>query len=185
MPGPSALQRAAPPIVRTGGILTLDCGHVFGWAYAFPGDEPVYSHLILPKPNGKGFNIFRDWLIARIVDYQPRLIVYEEPILNHYGPAKTSLQTAQWLIGLYAHVVEIAFIQGVRCEPANVSQIKRFLTLDGKAKKGAMIAAIEACGWHPETSDEADALAILLWAEVQYAPKIRRNAGSFGPLFAG
>lgn len=133
--------------------------------------------------NGEGFSQFRGWLLDRIAEHAPKLIVYEEPIIIHYGPRKTSLQTAMWLMGLAAHVVEVAHLRGIRCEPANVIKIKRFMTDDGRAKKPAMIAAIEQCGWKTETSDEADALSVLLWAEVRFAPKYRRSIAALGPLF--
>ena len=53
---------------------------------------------------------------------------------------------------------EIAY-QGVP-----VGTIKRFIAGKGNADKAAVIAAIRARGFHPADDNEADALAILLWA---------------------
>lgn len=174
---------AEPP--RPFGILTLDAARCLGWAYAFPCEEPRYSHIDLPRPNGPGYTRLRGFLLDLIEELKPKLIVYEEPVLNHYGPHKTSLQTAMWLMGLAAHIIEIAHLKGIRCEPCNASKLKLFTTGDGRAKKWKMVAAVEQCGWKTETDDEADALAILLWAEVKFAPKHLRSVSGLGPLFGG
>ena len=45
-----------------------------------------------------------------------------------------------------------------------VGTIKRFATGKGNADKTAMIAAIRARGFPPADDNEADAIALLLWA---------------------
>ena len=45
-----------------------------------------------------------------------------------------------------------------------VGTIKRFATSKGNADKQAMIAAVRARGFEPADDNEADAIAILLWA---------------------
>ena len=45
-----------------------------------------------------------------------------------------------------------------------VGTIKRFIAGKGNADKDAVIAAIRARGFEPADDNEADALAILLWA---------------------
>ena len=45
-----------------------------------------------------------------------------------------------------------------------VGTIKRHVTGKGNADKAAVIAAIRARGFNPADDNEADALAILLWA---------------------
>ena len=45
-----------------------------------------------------------------------------------------------------------------------VGTIKRFITGKGNADKDAVIAAVRARGFNPADDNEADALAILLWA---------------------
>ena len=42
--------------------------------------------------------------------------------------------------------------------------IKRFITGKGNADKEAVMAAVRARGFHPADDNEADAIAILLWA---------------------
>jgi Holliday junction resolvasome RuvABC endonuclease subunit len=45
-----------------------------------------------------------------------------------------------------------------------VGTIKRFITGKGNADKSAVIDAIRARGYSPSDDNEADAIAILLWA---------------------
>ena len=45
-----------------------------------------------------------------------------------------------------------------------VGTIKRFATGKGNADKAKMVAAIEARGFRPADDNEADAIALLLWA---------------------
>ena len=49
-------------------------------------------------------------------------------------------------------------------EGVPVGTIKRFATGRGNADKAAMVAAMTARGFHPADDNEADALALLLWA---------------------
>ncbi len=45
-----------------------------------------------------------------------------------------------------------------------VGTIKRFIAGKGNADKAAVIAAVRAKGFSPADDNEADAIAILLWA---------------------
>jgi len=45
-----------------------------------------------------------------------------------------------------------------------VGTIKRFITGKGNADKATVIAAVQAKGFAPADDNEADAIAILLWA---------------------
>ena len=45
-----------------------------------------------------------------------------------------------------------------------VGTIKRFITGKGNADKQAVIAAVKERGFSPADDNEADAIAILLWA---------------------
>ncbi len=163
----------------SGGILALDLGTCTGFACAPPGGEPVYGHVWLPSDRGDGayFNRFRGWLLDRVTVLAPRLIVYEAPLIT---ATATSVSTVMRLFGLAAHTIEIAYAREVRCEPANNSTVKKFVTDNGRAKKPEVMAAIRARGWHPENDNVGDALAVMLWAESKWAPKVTRAAG---PLF--
>ncbi len=54
--------------------------------------------------------------------------------------------------------------ESVAYQGVPVRTIKRFATGKGNAPKDAMIAAVRARGFSPADDNEADAIAILLWA---------------------
>ena len=163
-----------------GGILALDLGTCSGYAYAFPGGDPVYGSVRLPADRGDGafFNRFRQWLLDQITVMQPRLLVYEAPLITG---GKTSLQTVFRLFGLATHTVEIAYARELKIEPANNATVKKHVAGFGHAKKFEVADVIRSYGWEPDNDNVSDALAILLWAESKFAPKVRRSPG---PLFA-
>lgn len=164
----------------SGGLYALDLGTKTGWAYAVPGAEPVHGHVRLPADRGDGafFSAYRRFLLDHITVHAPRLIVYEAPLITG---GMTHVQTVFRLFGLAAHTVEMAHIREVRCERANNASVKKFVTDNGRAKKPEVMDAIRARGWSPDDENEADALAVLLWAESKWAPRVTRAAG---PLFA-
>ena len=53
---------------------------------------------------------------------------------------------------------------GVAYQGVPVGTIKAFATGKGNADKAAVIAAVQARGFSPLDDNEADAIAILLWA---------------------
>ena len=55
-------------------------------------------------------------------------------------------------------------LRGIPYEGVPVGTIKRHATGKGNAPKQAMIDAARAKGFSPEDDNEADAIAILLWA---------------------
>ena len=66
--------------------------------------------------------------------------------------------------GLLAGLTAWCEQQAIAYQGVPVGTIKRFATGKGNADKAAMIAAIRARGFNPADDNEADALAILLWA---------------------
>jgi Holliday junction resolvasome RuvABC endonuclease subunit len=57
-----------------------------------------------------------------------------------------------------------AELRGVPYEGIPVGTIKRHVTGLGNAPKASVVAAVRDRGFAPENDDEADALALLLWA---------------------
>jgi len=55
-------------------------------------------------------------------------------------------------------------LRGVPYQGVPVGTIKKFLTGQGNANKQAMIDAARRRGFSPADDNEADAIAILLWA---------------------
>jgi Holliday junction resolvasome RuvABC endonuclease subunit len=66
--------------------------------------------------------------------------------------------------GLLASLTAWAETTGVPYQSVPVGTIKQHVTGKGNAPKEAMIAAARARGFSPADDNEADAIAILLWA---------------------
>ena len=144
-------------------ILALDLGSTTGFAIA-GADGDITSgtaefRLDRWQSGGMRFLRFKRWLteIKNQVGGLD-LVVYEQ-VRNHAG-VDAAHAFGGWLAILTAWCDhhEIAY-QGVP-----VGTIKRHVTGKGNADKAAVIAAIRARGFNPADDNEADALAILLWA---------------------
>ena len=157
-PAPAQSFGTAP-----GTILALDLGTTAGFALRTDVGA-IVSGTVSFRPDrwqsgGMQFLRFKRWLTeiknqAGGVD----LVVYEQ-VRRHAG-VDAAHAFGGWLAILTAWCDhhEIAY-QGVP-----VGTIKRFITGKGNADKDAVIAAIRARGFAPADDNEADALAILLWA---------------------
>ena len=66
--------------------------------------------------------------------------------------------------GLMATLTAWAELRGVPYQGVPVGTIKRHATGKGNAPKEAMIAAAHGRGFSPADDNEADAIALLLWA---------------------
>jgi Holliday junction resolvasome RuvABC endonuclease subunit len=86
------------------------------------------------------------------------MIVYEQ-VRRHAG-TDASHAYGGWLAILSAWCEQ----NSIAYEGVPVGTIKRYATGKGNADKAAMIAAMRARGFAPADDNEADALALLLWA---------------------
>ena len=144
-------------------ILALDLGTITGYAIA-GADGDITSgtaefRLDRWQSGGMRFLRFKRWLTE--IKNQAGgfdLVVYEQ-VRRHAG-VDASHAFGGWLAILTAWCEHhnIAY-QGVP-----VGTIKRHVTGTGNADKAAVIAAVRARGFHPADDNEADAIAILLWA---------------------
>jgi Holliday junction resolvasome RuvABC endonuclease subunit len=144
-------------------ILALDLGATTGFAIA-GADGGITSgtaefRLDRWQSGGMRFLRFKRWLTE--MKHQAGgfdLVVYEQ-VRNHAG-VDAAHAFGGWLAILTAWCDhhDIAY-QGVP-----VGTIKRFIARKGNADKAAVIAAVRARGFNPQDDNEADALAILLWA---------------------
>jgi Holliday junction resolvasome RuvABC endonuclease subunit len=66
--------------------------------------------------------------------------------------------------GLMASLTSWAELRGVPYQGVPVGTIKRFATGKGNAAKASVMQAVRARGFQPADDNEADALALLLWA---------------------
>ena len=80
--------------------------------------------------------------------------VYFEEVRRHIGT-----DAAHTYGGFLA-----ALTKGVAYQGVPVGTIKRFAAGKGNADKQAMIAAVRERGFEPADDNEADAIALLLWA---------------------
>lgn len=156
-PAPSGASR--PPQ----SILALDLGTVMGWALR-AGDGTIVSGTEAFRQDrwsggGMRYLRFRRWLgeIA-ITNGGIGLIVYEE-VRRHAGT-----DAAHVYGGFLATLTAWCEDRNVAYEAVPVGTIKRFATGKGNAGKEAVIAAIRARGFNPADDNEADAIALLLWA---------------------
>jgi Holliday junction resolvasome RuvABC endonuclease subunit len=144
-------------------ILALDLGATTGYAISGP-DGGITSgtaefRLDRWQSGGMRFLRFKRWLTE--IKNQAGgfdLVVYEQ-VRNHAG-IDSGHAYGGWLAILSAWCEH----HGIAYQGVPVGTIKRFIAGKGNADKAAVIAAVRARGFHPADDNEADALAILLWA---------------------
>jgi hypothetical protein len=161
---PAIALPASPPIlVGTPAVLALDLGTTTGFALRTRDDHITSGTLEFRNDRWQGggmrFLRFRQWLTetkhaASGIDR----VVYEQ-VRRHAG-VDAAHAYGGWLAILTAWCEHHA----IPYEGVPVGTIKRFATGKGNADKAAVIAAMQARGFHPADDNEADALALLLWA---------------------
>ncbi len=161
---PAIILPVSPPVlVGTPAVLALDLGTATGWALRTRDDHITSGTLAFRNDRWEGggmrFLRFRQWLtetkhLASGLDR----VVYEQ-VRRHLG-TDSAHAYGGWLAILTAWCEHHA----IPYEGVPVGTIKRFATGRGNADKAAMVAAMQARGFHPADDNEADALALLLWA---------------------
>ena len=154
---------AVSPSPTTGSILALDLGTTTGWALSPPGG-PIASGTVSFRPSrydggGMRYLRFRNWLNQLFAGGDAIEAVYFEEVRRHAGT-----DAAHVFGGLLATLTAWCEEHGLAYQGVPVGTIKRFATGKGNADKAAVIAAIQALGFRPADDNEADALALLLWA---------------------
>lgn len=146
-----------------GAVLAFDLGTSTGWALQ-TGDDVISSGTVSLKHTrydggGMRFPRFRRWLEQLDLDAGPIEAVYFEEVRRHIGTDTAHVYGG--LLGVLTTWCEETLVayQGVP-----VGTIKRFITGKGNADKAAVIAAVRVRGITPADDNEADAIAILLWA---------------------
>jgi hypothetical protein len=144
-------------------VLALDLGTTTGWALRGQ-DGGITSGTMTFRPSrfeggGMRYLRFRGWLteMAGLANGLSR-IAFEE-VRAHAGTDAAHLYG-----GFLAHLSAWCEERGIAYEGVPVGTIKRFATGRGNADKAAMIAAMRARGFAPTDDNEADAIALLLWA---------------------
>ncbi|CAH0126475.1 hypothetical protein ROS9278_00098 [Roseomonas sp. CECT 9278] len=144
-------------------VLALDLGTTTGWALRGQ-DGSITSGTMTFRPSrfeggGMRFLRFRGWLaeVAALSGGVAR-IVFEE-VRAHAGT-----DAAHIYGGFLAHLSAWCEERSIAYQGVPVATIKRFVTGKGNADKAKMVAAIQARGFAPADDNEADAIALLLWA---------------------
>ncbi len=144
-------------------ILALDLGTTTGWALRNLRGR-ILSGTVDFKPHrfeggGMRYLRFERWLDETLRLAGDVEAVYFEEVRRHIG-VDAAHAYGGFLAGLTAWCEEYAIAyQGVA-----VGTIKRFVAGKGNADKAAVIAAVRERGFTPADDNEADAIAILLWA---------------------
>jgi hypothetical protein len=144
-------------------LLALDLGSTLGWAVRLP-DGTVTSGTATFRPGrfeggGMGWLRFRRWLDSMASSAGPLGSIVFEEVRRHAGTTAAHVYG-----GFLAHLTAWCEGVGVPYQGVPVGTIKRFATGKGNAGKDAVIAAMRARGFAPADDNEADALALLLWA---------------------
>jgi hypothetical protein len=144
-------------------LLALDLGSTLGWAVLL-ADGTVTSGTATFRPGrfeggGMGWLRFRRWLDSMAASAGPLGSIVFEEVRRHAGTTAAHVYG-----GFLAHLT--AWCEGahVPYQGVPVGTIKRFATGKGNAGKDAVIAAMRARGFAPADDNEADALALLMWA---------------------
>ena len=144
-------------------ILALDLGTTTGWALRAP-DGLITSGTVSFRPgryDGGGMRYLRltNWLTEIDRLSGPIEAIWFEEVRNHKG-----VDASHVYGGLLGVLTSWGELRGVPYEGVPVGTIKRHATGKGNAPKQAMIVAARARGFSPVDDNEADAIAVLMWA---------------------
>ena len=144
-------------------LLTLDLGTQTGWALR-GRDGVITSGTVSFRPQrfeggGMRYLRFKRWLDElALVAGEPQAVYFEE-VRRHAG-----VDAAHAYGGFFGQLTAWCEQRAIPYQGVPVGTLKKHATGRGNADKGAMIAAMQARGFHPADDNEADALALLLWA---------------------
>lgn len=154
---------AAPQGPRFCTTLALDLGTSTGWAIR-GHDGLITSGTVSLRPGrfdggGMRYLRFTNWLTEIDRLSGPVAAIWFEEVRRHAGTDASHIYG-----GLMATLTTWAELRGIPYEGVPVGTIKRHATGKGNADKARMISAMRARGFSPADDNEADAIAILLWA---------------------
>lgn len=144
-------------------ILAIDLGTTTGWALS-AADGTIVSGTKSFRPSryeggGMRYLRFRSWLNEAANRVGEIGTVHFEEVRRH-----VSTDSSHVYGGFLATLSAWCEVQKIAYQGVPVGTIKRFISGKGNADKQAVISAIRARGFNPADDNEADALAILLWA---------------------
>ena len=158
-----AVPAAGRPTDSISSILALDLGSTTGWAVRtsrcriLSGAAEFRSTRF--EGGGMRYLRFGKWLEQTLEVTGGIDAVYFEEVRRHIGT-----DAAHVFGGLLAPLTSWCEGNAIPYQGVPVGTIKRYATGKGNADKAAMIAAVRERGFEPADDNEADAIAILLWA---------------------
>ena len=158
---------ATPAIPARGGgagaLLALDLGTTTGWALQ-SAEGVVLSGTVSFRPSrydggGMRYLRFRSWLEELAEDAGGLAAIWYEEVRRHLGTDASHVYA-----GFLATLTAWAEQRHIAYAGVPVGTINSFATGRGNAGKQEVVAAMQARGYRPADDNEADALALLLWA---------------------
>ena len=146
-------------------ILAIDLGTTTGWAMRSAGVTTSGTMSFKPgryEGGGMRYLRFTRWLDEMAAGGISA--IWFEEVRRHAGT-----DAAHVYGGLMATLTAWCELRGIPYEGVPVGTIKKHATGNGNANKEAMIAAARARGFHPADDNEADAIALLIWAQEERA----------------
>jgi len=143
--------------------LALDLGTTTGWALRAQ-DGSITSGTVSFRPGrfeggGMRYLRFKRWL-TEIKNLAGGLdAVYFEEVRRHMG-----VDAAHAYGGFMGQLTAWCEHHDIPYQGVPVGTIKKHATGKGNVGKAAVIAAVEERGYKPADDNEADAIALLLWA---------------------
>jgi Holliday junction resolvasome RuvABC endonuclease subunit len=147
----------------TPSILALDLGSTTGWAVRTARCRILHgtAEFRPSRYEGGGMRYLRfgKWLDQTFDVTGGVDAVYFEEVRRHAGT-----DAAHIYGGFLAALTSWCEQKAIAYQGVPVGTIKHFATGKGNADKAAMISAVRERGFEPADDNEADAIAILLWA---------------------
>jgi Holliday junction resolvasome RuvABC endonuclease subunit len=160
---PQATPAAGHPSDSPPSILALDLGSTTGWAVRTARCRVLHgtAEFRPSRYEGGGMRYLRfgKWLDQTLEITGGIDVVYFEEVRRHIGT-----DAAHVFGGLLATLTAWCETQGIPYQGVPVGTWKRHACGKGNADKQAVIAAMRQRGFAPADDNEADAIAILLWA---------------------
>ena len=143
-------------------VVALDLGTSMGWALRLGTD--THSGTVSFRPSrydggGMRYLRFRSWLDQLAVEHMLPEAVYFEEVRRH-----AATDAAHVFGGLLATLTAWCEERCIPYQGVPVGTWKRHACGKGNASKDDVVAAIRERGFNPTDDNEADAIAILLWA---------------------
>jgi crossover junction endodeoxyribonuclease RuvC len=147
-----------------GKILTFDLAARTGYAIGEPDALPRFSHHQFQSTGdnfGRHQRNVREWLTTVLIREKPVMIAYEQPSLFGITTPATVIKLCSYASTLEELCLKENF--GIAVRQVNPSQLKKFWTGKGNAKKPQMVERAKALGFAVKVDDEADAVAMWFW----------------------